>query len=221
MKRINKFSWQSCRTFSVLGLFACLLLSPQAHAAQNSLIHARLAQTLHDHGDITAGDLDGDELSDLVLTARGPRTLPGNHHALEIRLSDSGDKQTFQFPHGGGLTITARDVDGDLDLDLVVTSRLTGAGVAVLINDGFGVFSEGELPGRKPWVWGHGQRLVSGTAAETSLAAAPAGNEDATTPQEQAAPSPHLAATCVLIHHAAVTPQARGAFYIRPPPSSL
>lgn len=222
MKRTFTLARYSFGSLGVAAVLACLLLPTQAAAGQKKPVETRLAQTLREGGDFSSGDLDGDHLSDVVLTTRGGHSSAANRHTLEISLSTGAEKQTFNFPvRRGGLYITARDVDGDLDRDLVVTSRVTGEGIGILINDGLGVFSEGDAADRKPWVWGHGARLIAGATEDTSVAAPPAGTEDAATIDQQSDLEIHPIAACQLIRSQASTTQARGAFYIRPPPSSL
>ncbi len=52
---------------------------------------------------------------------------------------------TFDVDSGaaGGLHIIARDVDGDLDLDLVISSEFGREPIGIWINDGHGAFTKG------------------------------------------------------------------------------
>ncbi len=95
------------------------------------------------------GDFDGDGRFDLLtaslsLTAPGPSGLT---HLIELR-SASSPGVTSSFLISGGsasLSLAAWDVDGDHDLDLVVTSALFHRPVGVWINDGRGGFTEASL----------------------------------------------------------------------------
>lgn len=204
----------------------CLSLVSAATAAPRNSVPASvvqyLDQTARDGGDVSGGDLDGDHIADLVSTVRSRHTTSGVRHVLEIRLGNGTSRQTFHFPaRNGGLAVAARDVDGDRDLDLVVTARVTGEGIGILINDGTGVFTEGDLRDRKPWVWGGGTKLTTGTAEVPSPAVSPAATEDVSDVETHA--------TLLLLQSAASESRAsarcgarsRGAFYIRPPPCRI
>jgi len=97
-------------------------------------------------------DFDGDSRPDMAITkteAQGG----GYVYWLELDLSTSrtGDsaRQHPGFPAVAssmfGLHLTPRDVDGDHDLDIVVTVGFERQPVAVWINDGQGGFEEGDL----------------------------------------------------------------------------
>jgi hypothetical protein len=97
-------------------------------------------------------DFDGDSRPDTAITkieAQGA----GYVYWLELDLSTSrtGDsaRQHPGFPVVAssmfGLHLTPRDVDGDHDLDIVVTIGFARQPVAVWINDGQGGFEEGDL----------------------------------------------------------------------------
>src|SRR5262249_30742968 len=63
---------------------------------------------------------------------------------VELKLSHGEASGSFTFANSDtlGVNITAVDVDGDHDLDLVINSRLSGQEVGVWINDGSGVFTQ-------------------------------------------------------------------------------
>ena len=165
------------------------------------------------------GDLDGDHIADLVSTLRSRQTPSGSRHILEIRLGNGAREQTFHFPaRNGGLAVTARDIDGDLDLDLVVTARVTGEGIGILINDGTGVFTEGDMRDRKPWVWGYGMQLTTGAPEVPSPAVSPAATEDISDVEAQTTLLLPQAAASESASSASCGARPRGACYIRPPP---
>lgn len=93
---------------------------------------------------VALGDVDGDDLTDIYLTRlQGPNALylnRGNWRFEEITEA-SGLALDDRFSTGAAFA----DLDGDGDLDLVVTSL--GGPDAVFMNDGLGQFSEFEDAG--------------------------------------------------------------------------
>jgi hypothetical protein len=97
-------------------------------------------------------DFDGDSRPDVAITKMEARD-GGYVYWLELdlstdRKSDSSREQS-NLPGAVssifGMHLTPRDVDGDRDLDIVVTMGITRRPVAVWINDGRGRFEEGDL----------------------------------------------------------------------------
>ncbi len=103
----------------------------------------------------TAADFDGDNQLDLATT----RSAGRGAYVLELELSTrrGGSSGQFSFPplpaSAFGLHLTPRDVDGDHDLDIIVTSGFARQPVAVWINDGKGAFQEGDIAAYPAWVW--------------------------------------------------------------------
>jgi hypothetical protein len=66
-------------------------------------------------------------------------------YRVDVHLS-TGLSTTFDVDSeaAGGLHITARDVDGDRDLDLVITSEFGREPIGIWINDGHGAFTKGQ-----------------------------------------------------------------------------
>src|SRR5215813_10545314 len=90
------------------------------------------------------GDLDGDHETDIALSREVGQSDSGYVYRVELKLSQTPQPVSFTFSntHALGVNITAFDVDGDHDLDLVINSRFTGQGIGVWINDGKGVFTQ-------------------------------------------------------------------------------
>src|SRR5207245_887971 len=90
-------------------------------------------------GGVALGDVDGDGLPDVYLTS------PGGSNVLYRNL---GGWRFEDITARAGVALTGRhstgavfaDVDGDGDLDLLVSTL--GGGVVLLVNDGHGVFTE-------------------------------------------------------------------------------
>lgn len=53
----------------------------------------------------------------------------------------------------GGLHVAAMDVDGDHDLDLIITTEFSRRPVGVWINDGHGVFSKSDSAAWPAFIW--------------------------------------------------------------------
>jgi hypothetical protein len=88
-------------------------------------------------------DLDGDHKLDL---ARSRSIVCGGDivYRVDVNLGMGGQVGSFTFANPGGLEVelAAVDVDGDSDLDLIVSGRFLGQRVGVFINDGRGTFSK-------------------------------------------------------------------------------
>ena len=89
-------------------------------------------------------DFDGDNRPDVAIANPSRR----NTHELEVQLSTRSNNQIAApaLPASSlGFHLSPRDVDGDHDLDIVVTAGILRQPVAIWINDGQGGFSEGDL----------------------------------------------------------------------------
>jgi hypothetical protein len=89
--------------------------------------------------------MDGDSRADIAFAKFQALVNGIYHYQIEVLLS-AQPRTTFEVesgPAGGGLNISARDVDGDRDLDLVITAEFSRQPVGVWINDGEGRFSPG------------------------------------------------------------------------------
>jgi hypothetical protein len=94
-------------------------------------------------GSVTLGDLDGDHETDLALSREVGQSDSGYVYRVELKLSETHQPVSFTFSNtdGLGVNIAAVDVDGDHDLDLVISGRFTGQRIGLWINDGRGVFT--------------------------------------------------------------------------------
>jgi hypothetical protein len=97
-------------------------------------------------------DFDGDSQPDVAVTRMETRGA-GYVYWLEVDLSTKSKDDSPRGEDGRfavnfsifGLHLTPRDVDGDHDLDIVVTMGMNRQPIAVWINDGHGRFEEGDL----------------------------------------------------------------------------
>jgi len=103
----------------------------------------------------TAADFDGDSQPDLAIAEAKGR----NNYILNVRLSANTESGFHaQWPDlpilsssPFGLHLTPRDVDGDHDLDIVLTAGIARQPMAVWINEGLGRFVEGDLASFPTW----------------------------------------------------------------------
>ena len=141
------------RVFAALVVFAPLapgqrLIAPDPHAASFRLPPAFL------RGAGTFGDLDGDQLPDIAVAEPQGFSSHLSSYRVAVHLS-SNDGSAFEIRSRapGGLHLTALDVDGDHDLDLVVVTEQGRQAVGVWINDGKGSFSEGDASAYPSSIW--------------------------------------------------------------------
>lgn len=109
----------------------------------------------------TIADFDGDSRPDVAISKSEPRGA-GYVYWLELDLSTKRAESSYHsnsIPAVNsifGLHLTPRDVDGDHNLDIVVTSGIALQPVAVWINDGQGRFEEGDPAAYPAWIWREG-----------------------------------------------------------------
>lgn len=93
-------------------------------------------------------DLDGDHEPDIAQGLALGRTKDGYFYEVQLQLSSNASARTFFLFHNNalGLRITAHDIDGDDDIDLIISDRFFGEHIDIWLNDGQGRFSR-SLPG--------------------------------------------------------------------------
>jgi hypothetical protein len=105
-------------------------------------------------GSAGVGDFDGDRRADFAVAQ--PQGLVNGAYRYRVEVLLSAQPATaFEIDWGapGGLHISTRDVDGDLDLDLVITSEFGRQPVGVWINDGNGRFTPGQMQKYPAFIW--------------------------------------------------------------------
>jgi hypothetical protein len=119
-------------------------------------------------------DLDGDGRPDLAtVTSKrwGPNAF---RYQVELTLSSRIGPSSFCVSaEAGGLRIVPRDVDGDGDLDLVITNARSFAPVGIWINDGHGEFTQGDKTAYSGSIWTQGPGIASDSTQRIFPAIAP------------------------------------------------
>ena len=90
------------------------------------------------------GDFDGDEKPDLATVQVDPYSQRDSRYSIHLQLSFGTSSAIGLTAPFGGLLLSAKDVNGDRAIDLVVTTAVGHKLVTVLVNDGHGNFSVAE-----------------------------------------------------------------------------
>ncbi len=99
-----------------------------------------IAPTLCDQGCAVA-DLDGDGRLDLAVAKLEGRGPGGFRYRIDLDLTSRAGLSSFSvLAQRGGLLITPRDVNGDWEPDLIITSAWSFTPIGVWINNGHGGF---------------------------------------------------------------------------------
>ncbi len=100
-------------------------------------------------------DLDGDSKVDVAVGTRSGNSTAGFLYRLDIDLSGSTRTSSFTFfdRHSMAIQVSTVDLDGDHDLDLVVTGQPFNGPIGVWINDGSGGFQKDESGQYGSSVW--------------------------------------------------------------------
>lgn len=107
-------------------------------------------------------DFDGDHRPDVAKSRIEGYGAGGYSFRIELQLS-SGPQSAFTIStlDGFALNVTPKDVDGDNDLDLIITSGVLRRPVGVWINDGRGGFSQGTPSQNPAAAWMEGPQVAS------------------------------------------------------------
>ena len=134
----------SLRIFQYLLVFVAFCWTMPAWASGKSMGAAELH--LLSPGVPAVADLDGDHVPDLASGTNLGRTAQGYAYRVNLDLSSNSQSQPFSVfsAEPNGINIEAIDLDGDHDLDLVITSRILQKPIGVWLNDGRGNFTRGD-----------------------------------------------------------------------------
>jgi len=100
-------------------------------------------------------DLDGDHKLDVAVGSRSGDSVAGFFYRIDVGLSGSAQSSSFTIFDrlATGLNVTTIDLDGDHDLDFVITSLPLRNPIGVWINDGTGRFERGEASRYSASIW--------------------------------------------------------------------
>ena len=153
MNRSNSYSSGQARKYVLLLFAVCFFALPAS--AFGATHGSSLATHLLRAGTPAVADLDGDHQPDLASGINTGHTSAGYSYRVDLDLSGNPDRKSFSVlsQEPNGLNIQAIDVDGDQDLDLVITSRWSMQPIGVWINDGSGSFTPGDLNQYGSRIW--------------------------------------------------------------------
>jgi hypothetical protein len=122
-------------------VLACFTGSP---ASAGDGVTATLLTSVVPAAPSVMADFDGDHKLDLATVGAIDSNRSGYYHQIDIRLN-AAQSPVFTFLiHSAANRLSARDLDGDNDRDLVLETPFR-VPLAVWINDGAGNFHEGNL----------------------------------------------------------------------------
>ena len=103
----------------------------------------------------TLARLDKDNRLDTAISRVEGRNAQGYVYRIDLTLSSGARVGSFTVSADSrwGINITPRDVDGDHDLDLVITTAFSRQPVGIWINDGNGTFAEGDPDDYSDAIW--------------------------------------------------------------------
>ncbi len=137
-------SGQSSRAAAWLSsLLLFLICTPfLSLAAQSEPVQADLtASSAALEPNFAIEDLDGDRLPDLASVQGARGDFDQTSYWVSLRLTEGRSRSIRVRGPAGGLAIIARDVNEDDAVDLVLTTFRLQNSVAILLNDGHGIFT--------------------------------------------------------------------------------
>lgn len=128
---------------AALGVLLALLFAfPAAHVARGATFRSSATVSAKPGLPFTIADFNGDQRPDFARVLGGDQLgANGYDYAIWIQISGSGRRLIRLVAPFGGLSIEARDVNGDHAVDLVLSTAWLKQPVAILLNDGHGRFS--------------------------------------------------------------------------------
>ena len=96
---------------------------------------------------LVIADLDGDHQLDVAVGSRSGNSVAGFFYRIDVGLTGSTQASSFTIfdRTATGFNIATQDLDGDHDLDFVITSLPFRRPIGIWINDGTGRFERAEV----------------------------------------------------------------------------
>jgi hypothetical protein len=161
-------------TRPILLLFTLWALSGWASSATPPSARQLASESSFCNQGCAIADFDGDGRPDLAVAKLAGWGPGGFQYRIDVDLTSRAGRSSFSvFAQRGGLRIIPRDVNGDWELDLIITSAWSFTPIGVWINDGHGGFvrSAPGLPLRPGW--DEGFSVLSDPSGEVFLATVP------------------------------------------------
>jgi hypothetical protein len=137
-RRNGGFSWVAVlRAFALLSFLALMTCASRGAEHQPNRFSSGGSGPR-----FAIADLDGDRRPDLAYVETGRSDVSLTDYWIRLQVTAGQGQRILVVAPTGGLQIVARDVNGDHALDLVLTSAWLKQPVAILLNDGHGVFSQ-------------------------------------------------------------------------------
>ena len=147
---VSHSRFRLCHCLFLLVLFCAIneYYRDDAKSQPTSKRHNSFRFSLSDSGWVLT-DLDGDHKPDFAGGRCVGRTDDGYSYEVRLQLSSGAPTSPFTVSHNDalGLNITGVDIDGDDDIDLIISDRFFGQHIGIWLNDGKGRFAK-SLPGR-------------------------------------------------------------------------
>lgn len=131
---------------TLLLLSSLLGLASSVAAAASSPPQTLPAPALASTSNLALADFDGDRKPDLASVEFNHFDASAARYWITFRLTTGGRQTVEVIGPLGGLDISARDVNGDAALDLIVRTAWQHQIVAIFLNDGHGHFAAAANP---------------------------------------------------------------------------
>src|SRR5882724_6329322 len=92
-----------------------------------------------------SADFDGNQTTDVALSSTVAHDRSGYLQEVRVHLGASVPSFFGFHSRSARIQLGARDIDGDLDLDILVLDGTSMVPIGIWLNDGSGNFSEGDL----------------------------------------------------------------------------
>ena len=155
-KAVQRGWWRLATTWAgtvCVGAVSCLLLTAVSHGRPWADARTAAEGAAQAGSHFAIADFDGDSRPDLATVQVGLGGAADKRYLIDFELSAGVRQSIGVTAPAGGLEIASRDVNGDLSLDLVVTTAWLSQPVAVLLNDGHGNFTYREAAAFSSITW--------------------------------------------------------------------